>query len=69
MENFMNWLEEQPDRPFELYKLVEWWILYKQQQINAEQLNKPCVSNNEMAVCDHSGVNVMPRTKWEQTKR
>ena len=29
----------------------------------------PDVSVNEVVVCDHSGVNVMPRTKWEQTKR
>jgi len=29
----------------------------------------PAVSVNEKVVCDHSGVNLMPRAKWEQTKR
>ena len=31
-------------------------------------LHIPAVSVNEVVVCDHSGVNVMPPTKWEQTK-
>lgn len=42
-------------------------IEYAQQQV--KNLNMPAVSVNEVVVCDHSGVNVMPKTKWEQTKR
>jgi hypothetical protein len=49
--DFMNWLKEQNYVEHELHRLIEWWELYKKRQ--AEQLNKPCVSNNEVAVCDH----------------
>ena len=74
LKDFLEWLTDgttyniQKD---EIIEIIKDWRFFK--LCSSDQNNTPFtipdVSVNEEVVCDHSGVNVMPRTKWEQTKR